>query len=114
MYQLSDYDYVLPEELIAQKAVEPAHDARMLVVDRQTGNWQDQHFFDLPKMIDQNAVIFFNKSKVIKARIPLHHVVVIDREKKEGILEQGEIFVYRIIDSAHIEVLVSDGKHFRP
>jgi S-adenosylmethionine:tRNA-ribosyltransferase-isomerase (queuine synthetase) len=37
MFSLTDYHYILPPELIAQDAIHPHHDARMMVVDRDTG-----------------------------------------------------------------------------
>lgn len=74
MHSLSDYDYHLPDELIAQEPTIPHHNARLLVCDRKSDdNYQltDQHFTDLPELLSPDDVLFFNNTKVFKARLPL-------------------------------------------
>lgn len=116
MYHLSDYDYTLPDHLIAQHPAQPADHARLLIADvgQISVNLTDAHVYDLPALLDPHTLMILNDTKVIKARIPLDHVSIKLCTGKETILEQGEIFVISICDAHHIEVLVSDGKHFRP
>ncbi len=116
MYHLSDYDYILPEHLIAQYPAQPADHARLLIADvgQISVGLTDAHVYDLPALLDPHTLMILNDTKVIKARIPLDHISIKLCTGKETILDQGEIFVISIRDSYHIEVLVSDGKHFRP
>lgn len=125
MDTLSDYDYELPQELIAQEACHPADHAKLLccsIGSDKNLTLQDKHFFDLPDMIDADSVIFFNNSKVIRARIPLHNISItrnylpMSDKYRSLILAQGEIFIYKIIsrENNEFEALVSDDKHFKP
>ena len=72
MYSLSEYTYSLPEELIAQEAVHPHHDARLMIIDRESGTLRDEStFWNLGDFLDEDRVIFFNNSRVLPARIAL-------------------------------------------
>lgn len=66
---LSDFDYHLPTELIGQKPIKPRDHARLLVLDRRTGETSHRHFYDLPGILRPGDVLVFNDSKVIPARI---------------------------------------------
>jgi S-adenosylmethionine:tRNA ribosyltransferase-isomerase len=65
----ASYDYELPAELIAKEPVEPADEARLLVYDRKTDTVSHHVFKELPKLLPKKTHIFFNDTKVIKARI---------------------------------------------
>jgi S-adenosylmethionine:tRNA ribosyltransferase-isomerase len=67
--RLSDYDYHLPEELIAQHPVEPRDSSRLLVIDRRTGSWTHRHFRDLGDYFSKGDLLVANNSRVIKARL---------------------------------------------
>jgi len=69
--KLSAYDYDLPKELIAQKAHEPADECKLLYckVKNNDVELKDLIFKDILDLIDKNDVLFFNNSKVVKARI---------------------------------------------
>ena len=69
MFSLSDYDYSLPDSLIAQHPIMPAENARLLVFDRETNTILDKHFYDLPELLKPGTLIVFNDSKVVKARV---------------------------------------------
>ena len=114
---LSSYDYLLPDSLIAQTPAIPAHSAKMMVCTPNR-NWsysfEHKTFSDLSENLDDNYLLFLNRTKVFKARIPLHWVKIIRKTWKEVILDNGEIFVYRIISDSEFECLVSDSKNFKP
>ncbi len=125
MYSLHDYEFVLPDKLIAQEAIKPRNHAKMLfcTIDKQQNmTYQDKHFYDLPDVIGSDAVFFFNNTKVIKARIPLTNALITrnylpdSHKRKQRTLDKGEIFIYKVhsFDEWLIEVLVSDGKNFKP
>ena len=72
MFSLSDYKYTLPEELIAQDAIHPHHDARMMVIDRETGSMDaETTFWHIDEYLGHDRVMFFNDSRVVRSRVVL-------------------------------------------
>ncbi len=69
MVSLSDFDYTLPDDRIAQFPSEPRDSSKLLVVDRQTGLIKDQHFYDLLNLLTANDVLVLNNTKVFPARL---------------------------------------------
>lgn len=67
--QINTLDYNLPEELIAQQAIEPRDHSKMLVLNRSDNSLADKHFFDLPEFLQEGDVLVLNDTKVIPARI---------------------------------------------
>lgn len=65
----SDFDYHLPESLIAQEPVEPRDSARLMLVDRKSGSIEHETFSNLPKHLTKNDVLVFNDSKVVPFRL---------------------------------------------
>ncbi|MBE6039033.1 MAG: tRNA preQ1(34) S-adenosylmethionine ribosyltransferase-isomerase QueA [Anaerofustis stercorihominis] len=65
----SDFDYFLPQELIAQTPSEKREMSRLLVVDRKTNTFYDKHFYDIIDYMDEGDCLVVNDSKVIPARI---------------------------------------------
>ena len=64
-----EYDFALPEELIAQEPPAERAGARMLTVDRATGELADRHFVDLPGLLEAGDVLVVNDSRVLPARL---------------------------------------------
>ncbi len=64
----ADFDYELPEELIAQEAVERG-DSRMLVVERESGETQHQSIRDFPRWLKPGDLLLLNDTRVIAARL---------------------------------------------
>ncbi len=67
--RVTDFDYHLPEELIAQEPPQQRDAARMLVLDRATGALQDSSFRALPEMLAPGDLLVLNDSRVIPARL---------------------------------------------
>ena len=65
----SEFDYYLPQELIAQTPIEPRDASRLLVLDKSSGVLEHREFTYLPNYIKSGDVIVFNQSKVIPARL---------------------------------------------
>jgi S-adenosylmethionine:tRNA ribosyltransferase-isomerase len=65
----SDFDYPLPEALIASHPPERREDARMLVVHRSEGRWEHRRIADLPEYIRPGDLAVFNDTRVIPARV---------------------------------------------
>lgn len=66
---LSDFDYHLPEHLIAQTPPEERDGARMLVLHRDTQRWEDCHFRDLPVFLREGDCLAVNDSRVLPCRL---------------------------------------------
>jgi S-adenosylmethionine:tRNA ribosyltransferase-isomerase len=64
-----DFDFHLPEELIAQHPPVERGDSRMLAIDRSTGALQDRHFSDFPSLLHPGDLLVLNDSRVIPARL---------------------------------------------
>lgn len=67
--RLQDFDYTLPEELIAQAPAPDRDRSRMMVVERDTGSLQDLDFREFPGLLRKGDVLVLNDSKVIPARL---------------------------------------------
>ena len=65
----SDFDYYLPEELIAQTPLEPRNSSRLLVCNRETGDIAHDHFYNLCDYLKKGDTLVINDSRVLPARI---------------------------------------------
>ncbi len=66
---LSDFDYELPQELVAHSPAEPRDSSRLMVVNKQTGEIIHDRFFNVTKYLDPSDLVVFNDTKVIPARL---------------------------------------------
>jgi S-adenosylmethionine:tRNA ribosyltransferase-isomerase len=66
---VSEFDYELPQELIAQHPVPQRSESRLLHLDAGTGVLQDLKFTDLPRLVSEEDVLVLNDTRVIKARL---------------------------------------------
>ena len=98
----SDFYYDLPEELIAQHPSAVRDHSRLMVLDRQSGELEHKHFFDIIDYLEPNDVLVVNDSKVIPARLFGH---------AEGREEAGlELLLLRQHELDTWETLVKPGK----
>lgn len=67
--RLKDFDYSLPNELIAQEPTRPRDHSRLLVLDKKTGRIEHKHFFDISDYLKSGDVLVLNNSKVFPARL---------------------------------------------
>ena len=65
----SDFDYHLPQELIAQSPSEPRDHSRLMILDRSSGEIEHRKFYDLVEYLNDGDVLVFNDSRVIPARM---------------------------------------------
>ena len=68
-YMLSDYDYELPDEFVAQSPLADRADARLMVVNRKTGTITHRHVRNLPEYLDPKDCVVVNDTKVLPARL---------------------------------------------
>lgn len=66
---VSEFDYDLPEELIAQTPSEKRDECKMMVLDKATQTIEHKHFYDIVDYLDENCILVLNNTKVIPARL---------------------------------------------
>lgn len=69
MISTEDFDYHLPEELIAQSPLKDRSTSRLLVLNKETGDISHKHFYDIIDYLDENDVLVMNDTKVYPARL---------------------------------------------
>jgi S-adenosylmethionine:tRNA ribosyltransferase-isomerase len=105
---VSDFDFPLPEELIAQAPPAERSGARMLTLDRATGALADRHFVDLPSLLREGDVLVLNDSRVIPARLYAERVLA----RRQAAEQPGRIEVLLVEQLAEGEwkALVRPGR----
>jgi S-adenosylmethionine:tRNA ribosyltransferase-isomerase len=98
----SQFDYHLPEELIAQDPVLPRDHCKFLVYDSKNDKILHRHFYDLADLLDENDVIVLNDTKVRSARISFE----VNNALKE-------IFILKKIENDKYSTLVRPGRFFK-
>lgn len=87
--KLSDYNYELPEELIADMPPTIRGTSRLLVLDRETGSIQDKKYADIVDFLEAGDVLVLNDTKVIRARLRAHKE---DGAEREIVILEKHIF----------------------
>ena len=100
----SDFKYLLPEALIAQKPLAERDGSRLLCMDRNTSVTIDRQFSDFIDLINERDVLVFNDTKVIPARL--------FGNKQSG--GKVEILIERILDDYHAIAHVKASKSPKP
>ena len=100
---LEEFNYNLPEELIAQKPTEKRQESKMMVLDRRNRQIFHKHFYDIVDLIDENCVLILNNTKVMPARL-------------YGYKETGakiEVFLLKEHSNKEWEVLIKPSKRVK-
>jgi S-adenosylmethionine:tRNA ribosyltransferase-isomerase len=84
---ITDFDYDLAEELIAQQPPAERGQSRMLVMDRATGTLRDSHFSAFPSLLGPGDLLVLNDSRVIPARLYARRTLRREKEKPTGRIE---------------------------
>ncbi len=93
---ISDYDYELPPELIAQTPIEPRDHARMMILHRESGEIEHKHVYDIVDYLQSGDLLVLNDTRVIPARL-------LGRKETGG---QVEVFLLKEIEEGQWEALV--------
>ncbi len=99
--KISDFDYNLPDTLIAQVPIEPRDHSRLMVLHRDSHTIEHRHFFEIVDYLEKGDIIVFNNSRVIPARL---------RGWKHGTVTQVELLLLRRLDDNLWEALARPGK----
>lgn len=102
--KLEEFNYDLPERLIAQTPIEKRDESRLLVLDRKTGRLEHRHFYDLPEYLNPGDVLVLNDTRVIPARLYAH------KETGAAI----EIVLIEQVDMNRWKALVRPGRKVLP
>lgn len=102
---VDEFDYYLPEELIAQTPLEQRDHSRLFVLDRDGNNIEHKHFYDIVELLNPGDLLVVNDSKVIPARI------FGNRAGTGGLVE---VLMLKALEENVWEVLVKPGKKARP
>ncbi len=103
MLKTEDFDYFLPEELIAQTPIEPRDASRLLVYDKNADKVYHEHFYDIKKYLKKGDVLVRNNTKVLPARLFAY--------TSHG--GKVEVLLLKRFDLTEWEVLVKPGKKAR-
>lgn len=101
---VSEFDYILPEELIAQTPAQKRSESKMMVLDKSIKSIQHKHFFDIVDYLDENDVLVLNNTKVIPARL--------FGSKLTG--ANVEVFLLKDLGNKHWEALLKPSKRINP
>ena len=101
----SDFDYELPEELIAQTPMEPRDHSRLLVYHRKDGSVEHKHFYDIIDYLNPNDALVINNTKVIPARL-------LGVKEETGV--PVEVLLLRRQNATDWEALVRPGRRLKP
>src|ERR1700751_1079520 len=85
--RVPDFDFELPEELIAQQPPAERGQSRMLAMDRATGELQDNYFRAFPSLLRKGDLLVLNDSRVIPARLYARRTLRREKEKPTGRIE---------------------------
>lgn len=97
----SDFNFDLPEELIAQTPIEPRDHSRLLVLDKNTGALEHKHFYDIVDYLHKGDMLVLNNSRVLPARLYGH---------REGTGGKMEFLLLNQRGNDIWEVMVKPGK----
>lgn len=100
---VSDFDYKLPEELIAQTPSDKRDECKMMVLDKSSQTIENKHFYDIVDYLDDNYILVLNNTKVIPARLWGH--------KETGALI--EIFLLKDKGNKTWEALIKPSKRVK-
>ena len=101
----ADFDYELPEELIAQTPMEPRDHSRLLVVHRKDGTLEHRHFYDIVDYLNPGDALVINETRVIPARL---------LGEKEDTHVPVEVLLLRRENATDWEALVRPGRRLKP
>lgn len=102
--KVSDFDFYLPEELIAQKPLEPRDASRLMVLKRREKTIEHHIFQDLGTILQSGDVLVLNNTRVIPARLI---------GEKEGTQAKIEVLLLKRRERDLWEVLIKPGKRLR-
>lgn len=103
--RIDEFDYELPQELIAQRPSEQRDICRLMVMDRSSGTVEHKHFYDVLDYLNPGDCLVMNNSKVLPARL---------FGEKEGTGAKIEFLLIKRLQGDQWETMVKPGKRLKP
>jgi S-adenosylmethionine:tRNA ribosyltransferase-isomerase len=112
---VDDFDYELPDDLIAQRPTAMREASRMLLLDRHSGTWEDRAFAELPQLLRGDELLVLNDARVLPARLfgkraGVHSQAPSRKTMREHLTGTVEVFLARKIELEIWEALVRPGR----
>lgn len=101
----ADYDFTLPQELIAQAPLPQRDASRLMVLDRASGTVAHHRFSDLPALATPGDLLVVNRSRVVRARLV---------GTRDGSGAPAEVFLLQPLGDGRYEAMVSPGAKLKP
>lgn len=118
---LSEYDYNLPEELIAQLPADKRDNSRMMVLNRKDRTISHKHFYDIVDLIDKNTLLVMNNTKVLHARLIGYkdtgakiEVFLLKQAETQSLEENMQNPMCRVKQLCLWDVLIKPSKRVKP
>jgi len=108
--RVTDFDFFLPPELIAQHPPAERGDSRMLLVDRHSGDSQDAHFRDFPTRLNHGDLLVMNNSRVIPARLYARRAGLRTQKNSPAPSGHVEVLLTQPLGNNHWRALVKPGR----
>lgn len=108
--KLKDFNYELPEELIAQFPIEPRDHSKLLILDKNTEKLEDKHFYNILDELWENDVLVLNETRTINARL-YWEIDIFPKWKKQ--VKKVEILLHKQISLDTWECLGYPGKNLK-
>ena len=102
--KVEDFDYNLPEHLIAQTPLEKRDTSRLLVLDKKTGEIEHKHFYDIIEYLNEGDTLVLNDTKVLPARL------IGEKEETKAVIE---ILLLKNISGDDWECLVKPARRIK-
>ena len=102
--KVEEFDYNLPEELIAQTPLEQRDSSKLLVLDKKTGEVEHKHFYDILDYLEKGDTLVLNDTKVLPARL------IGEKEETKAVIE---ILLLKNIKDDEWECLVKPARRIK-
>ena len=102
--KVEDFDYYLPEKLIAQTPLEKRDASRLMVLDKETGRIEHKHFYDIINYLEEGDTLVLNDTKVLPARL------IGEKEETKAVIE---ILLLKNITGDDWECLVKPARRIK-
>jgi S-adenosylmethionine:tRNA ribosyltransferase-isomerase len=113
--RVDEFDYDLPSELIAQRPLAQRDASRMLLIERNSGRWEDKSFAEFSELLRGNELLVFNNARVLPARLfgrraGVHAQNPSKKTAREHLTGTVEVFLTRQVSEGLWEALVRPGR----
>lgn len=114
--KLSKLEYILPNKNIAHSPTDPRDHAKLLLLNKMSGEIKHKHFYDLPQILTSNDVLVFNNTKVFPARLFAGKIEILLLRELENntwtAMHRGKVTIGEILDFNNIHAKIISKKDY--